>query len=78
MTNRTRHNVLSVQLTDSLAKRLDAVCDRTLIARSAFVRKALENALDPKSGIESHIVLAAEKAAEELYNAEERANGGKS
>jgi metal-responsive CopG/Arc/MetJ family transcriptional regulator len=70
-------NILSVQLTDQLAKRLDSVCRRSLIARSAFVRRALENALDPKSGIESQIIVAAEKAEAERINAEDVANGGK-
>ncbi|MFZ3276611.1 MAG: ribbon-helix-helix domain-containing protein [Candidatus Sulfotelmatobacter sp.] len=61
---------LSIRITDQLAQRLAAVCDRTLIARSTFVRKAIENALDPKTGIEAMIALAVEKAAEEIFNQE--------
>ena len=70
-------NFLSIRLTDQLAKKLDAVCDRTLIARSAFVRKALERALDEKDGIEAMILLAGEKAAEERHNREDRENQAK-
>jgi predicted transcriptional regulator len=61
---------LSIRITDQLAQRLDAVCSRTLIARSAFVRRALENALDPKTGIESQIATALDLAAEEIFNQE--------
>jgi metal-responsive CopG/Arc/MetJ family transcriptional regulator len=76
MTHLCMDQILHVRITDQLAKRLDSVCRRTLIARSAFVRRALENALDPKTGIESQIVLAADKAEAERSNAEDIANGG--
>lgn len=57
-------------------KRLDAVCRRTMIPRAVLIRRAVDNALDPKFGVEAQIILAAEKAAEERSNAEDRENGG--
>jgi metal-responsive CopG/Arc/MetJ family transcriptional regulator len=68
MTRMTRHNVLSVQLTNELARQLDTVCKRALIPRSAFVRRALENALHPQDGIEAQIILRAEHAAQKARN----------
>lgn len=67
--------ILHVRITDQLARKIDKACGRTLIARSAFVRRALDNAVDPKTGIESQIATALDLAAEEIFNAEDRANG---
>jgi predicted transcriptional regulator len=50
----TRH-ILSVQITDELDKALAEHAKRTLIPTSAFVRRAIENALDPKTGVDAQI-----------------------
>jgi metal-responsive CopG/Arc/MetJ family transcriptional regulator len=66
-------NILSVQLPASLSESLDTVCGRTLIPRSAFVRRAIENALDPKTGIEAQLMIAAELAQETAQQKADRA-----
>jgi predicted transcriptional regulator len=53
-------------------KRLDAICRRLMIPRAAFIRRALENALDPKTGIQSQIATGLDLAAEEIFNQETR------
>jgi hypothetical protein len=44
-----------------------------MIPRSAFVRRAIENALDPKTGIEAQLMIAAELAQETAQQKADRA-----
>ena len=57
-----------VHFEKSTLAQLETVCSRTLISRAAFIRRAVENALDPKTGIEAQLIIAAELAATEAYN----------
>jgi hypothetical protein len=57
-----------VHFEKSALGQLDAVCRRTLVPRAAFIRRAVDNAQDPNTGIEAQIILDAELAATEADN----------
>lgn len=61
-----------VHFEKSTVEHLGDVCRRTLIPRAAFIRRAVENALDPKTGIEAQIILDAKLAQETAQNKAEK------
>ena len=60
--------ILQVRIPNELAARLAAHKKRTLIPTSAFVRRAIEYALDPEDGLDSADALTRALEEEERRN----------